>query len=106
MGPCRTAGVSLCPKPGVRYFYCTSPSESGVHGTAIDPWGGRISVASVLRYACTGSKYRSPGFGHGEAQRSGTGPSIFFSVTLWLRGVLLLFGCGFVALRFQVLGLL
>src|SRR5258708_39382494 len=38
MGSCQTAGASLCPKPGFRYFDFTSPSKNGVHGTAIDPW--------------------------------------------------------------------
>src|SRR5260221_10566480 len=88
MGSCRTAGVSLCPKPGFRYFDFTAPSENGVHGTAIDPWGSHISVASVLWYAYIGSKYRNPGFGHSETPAVRHEPIylLVFSVTLWLRG--------------------
>jgi len=54
------------------------------------------------------SKYRNPCFGHCETPAARHKPIyfLFFSVTLWLRGVLLLFGCGFVALHFKVLDLI
>jgi len=60
------------------------------------PWP-RFSDARIL-----GSKYRNPGFGHSEAPAARHEPIylLVFSVTLWLRGVLLLLK----RLRFRVYG--
>src|SRR5712672_299781 len=97
MGSSRIAGASLCPKSGVRYF---EPIYAYQRIEATEMWLSHGSIAVPCTPFSDGevkSKYRNPGF---WTQRSLIGParahlSFFFSVTPWLRGVLLIFGCGF-----------
>src|SRR5216684_8799210 len=92
MGLFRTAGVSLCPKPGFRYFeliYAYQRTE------ATEMWLPHGSIAVPCTPFSDGalkSKYRNPGFGHSETPAVRHEPIylLFFSVTLWLRGALLL----------------
>src|SRR5216684_5269003 len=70
MGSCRTAGVSLCPKPEFRYFDFTSPSENGVHGTAIDSWVATSPWPRFSDARIQVRNMRNPGFGHSETHNS------------------------------------
>src|SRR5712672_4400990 len=92
MGSCRTAGVSLYPNQD--FNISTSPLHRKMeytelrltHWVAAFPWP-RFSDARIL-----GSKYRNLGLRQSEAPAARHEPIylLLFSVTLWLRGVLLL----------------
>src|SRR6267142_6499687 len=100
MGPCRTAGVSLCPNQD--FDISTSPRHQKMECTelrltrwvAAFPWP-RFSDARIL-----GSKYRNLGFDCAKPRRAGTNQFIFCflraSVPPWCKG--LAFGCGCVTL--------
>src|SRR5260221_14749741 len=88
MGSCRTAGVSLCPKPGFRYF---EPIYAYQRTEATEMWLPHGSIAVPCTPFSDGaltSKYRNPVFGHGEAPAVRHEPVylLFFSVALCLRG--------------------
>src|SRR6267154_2186035 len=102
MGLCRTDGISLCPKPGFRYF---EPIYAYQRTAATEMWLPHGSIAVPCTPFSDGkakSKYRNPGLGHSEAPAIRHKPIylLLFSVTSWLRGALLIFGCGSVALCF------
>src|SRR5258708_35872341 len=100
MGSFRTAGAS-CVKTRVSIF---RPVYAYQRTEATEMWLPHRSIAVPCTPFSDGevkSKYLNPGFGHSEAPSVRHEPIylLVFSVTPWLRGVLLLFGCGFVALR-------
>src|SRR6266849_2662767 len=83
MGSCRTAGASLCPKPGFRYF---DPIYAYQRTEATEMWLPHGSIAVPCTPFPDGalkSKYRNPDPGLSEAPAARHEPTYLY---VFLRG--------------------